>query len=46
MKLYFDKFEEEMNPTGITEPTTPEYEAEKNRKQAEDTGTAQTPEGL
>ena len=46
MKLYFDKFEEEMNPTGITEPTTPEYEAEKDRKQAEDTGTAQTPEGL
>jgi len=46
MKLYFDKFEEEMNPTGITEPTTPEYEAEKNRKQAEDTGEAQAPEGL
>jgi hypothetical protein len=46
MKLYFDKFEEEMNPTGIVEPTTPEYEAEKERKSAEDTGTAQTPEGL
>ena len=46
MKLYFDKFEEEMNPTGITEPTTPEYEAEKERKNAEDTGTAQAPEGL
>ena len=46
MKLYFDKFEEEMNPTGIVEPTTPEYEAEKERKNAEDTGTAQTPEGL
>jgi hypothetical protein len=46
MKLYFDKFEEEMTPSGITEPTTPEYEAEKDRKQAEDTGTAQTPEGL
>jgi len=46
MKLYFDKFEEEMNPTGITEPTTPEYEAEKNRKQAEDTGEATAPEGL
>ena len=46
MKLYFDKFEEEMNPTGITEPTTPEYEAEKDRKSAEDTGTAQAPEGL
>lgn len=46
MKLYFDKFEEEMNPSGITEPTTPEYEAEKDRKSAEDTGTAQAPEGL
>ena len=46
MKLYFDKFEEEMNPSGITEPTTPEYEAEKNRKQAEDTGEATAPEGL
>ena len=46
MKLYFDKFEEEMNPTGIVEPTTPEYEAEKERKSAEDTGTAQAPEGL
>ena len=46
MKLYFDKFEEEMNPIGITEPTTPEYEAEKNRKQAEDTGEATAPEGL
>ena len=46
MKLYFDKFEEEMNPTGITEPTTPEYEAEKNRKSAEDKGEATAPEGL
>ena len=46
MKLYFDKFEEEMSPSGITEPTTPEYEAEKNRKQAEDQGQAETPEGL
>jgi len=46
MKLYFDKFEEEMNPSGITEPTTPEYEAEKNRKQAEDAGEATAPEGL
>ena len=35
-----------MNPTGIVEPTTPEYEAEKDRKSAEDTGTAQAPEGL
>jgi hypothetical protein len=46
MKLYFDKFEEEMNPTGITEPTTPEYEAEKDRKQAEDQGQATSPEGI
>lgn len=46
MKLYFDKFEEEMNPSGITEPTTPEYEAEKNRKSAEDKGEATTPEGI
>lgn len=46
MKLYFDKFEEEMNPTGITEPTTPEYEAEKQRKDAEDKGEAQAPEGV
>jgi hypothetical protein len=46
MKLYFDKFEEEMNPTGVTEPTTPEYEAEKGRKEAEDQGTAQKPEGI
>jgi hypothetical protein len=40
LKLYFDKFEEEMSPMP-TEPTTPEYEAEKKRKEAEDTGTAQ-----
>jgi hypothetical protein len=46
MKLYFDKFEEEMTPSGIVEPTTPEYEAEKDRKKAEDTGTAEVPEGL
>ena len=46
MKLYFDKFEEEMNPSGITEPTTPEYEAEKGRKEAEDKGEATSPEGL
>jgi hypothetical protein len=46
MKLYFDKFEEEMNPSAIKEPTTPEYEAEKGRKQQEDQGQAQAPEGL
>ena len=42
LKLYFDKFEEEMNPT-VTEPTTPEYEEEKKRKSAEDTGSAESP---
>jgi hypothetical protein len=41
LKLYFDKFEEEMSPMPQAEPTTPEYEAEKKRKQDEDTGTAQ-----
>lgn len=39
LKLYFDKFEEEMSPTA-SEPTTPEYEKEKERKSAEDTGEA------
>jgi hypothetical protein len=42
LKLYFDKFEEEMNPT-VSEPTTPEYEEEKKRKSAEDTGSAESP---
>jgi hypothetical protein len=42
LKLYFDKFEEEMNPT-VTEPTTPEYEEEKNRKTQEDTGGGESP---
>jgi hypothetical protein len=41
LKLYFDKFEEEMSPMPQAEPTTPEYEAEKKRKSDEDTGTAQ-----
>jgi len=41
LKLYFDKFEEEMSPMPQAEPTTPEYEAEKKRKEDEDTGTAQ-----
>ncbi len=39
LKLYFDKFEEEMSPTAA-EPTTPEYEKEKERKSAEDQGEA------
>jgi len=42
LKLYFDKFEEEMNPT-VTEPTTPEYEEEKNRKSQEDQGGGENP---
>ena len=42
LKLYFDKFEEEMNPT-VTEPTTPEYEQEKQRKTQEDTGGGESP---
>jgi hypothetical protein len=42
LKLYFDKFEEEMNPT-TTEPTTPEYEEEKNRKAQEDQGGGESP---
>ena len=44
LKLYFDKFEEEMNPT-TTEPTTPEYEQEKNRKSEEDKGGGESPTG-
>ena len=42
LKLYFDKFEEEMNPT-VTEPTTPEYEEEKDRKSQEDQGGGESP---
>jgi len=42
LKLYFDKFEEEMTPT-VTEPTTPEYEQEKNRKSQEDQGGGESP---
>lgn len=41
LKLYFDKFEEEMLASPEAEPTTPEYEREVERKSAEDTGTAQ-----
>ncbi len=42
LKLYFDKFEEEMNPT-VNEPTTPEYEEEKDRKNQEDKGGGESP---
>jgi hypothetical protein len=41
LKLYFDKFEEEMLASPESEPTTPEYEKEKERKAAEDQGTAE-----
>jgi hypothetical protein len=41
LKLYFDKFEEEMLASPEAEPTTPEYEKEKQRKSDEDTGTAE-----
>lgn len=33
LKLYFDKFEDELQST-VPEPTTPEYEEEKNKKQS------------
>lgn len=36
MKLYFDKFEEEMVDMPKSEPTTPEYKAEKEKKEQED----------
>lgn len=36
LKLYFDKFEEEMLDMPKTEPTTPEYTAEKEKKEQED----------
>lgn len=36
LKLYFDKFEEEMLDMPNTEPTTPEYTAEKEKKEQED----------
>ena len=41
LKLYFDKFEEEMSATPPSEPTTPEYEKEKKRKADEDSGVAE-----
>ncbi len=36
LKLYFDKFEEEMSDIPETEPSTPEYDAEKEKKEQED----------
>jgi hypothetical protein len=36
LKLYFDKFEEEMVDMPKSEPTTPEYDAEKQKKDSED----------
>jgi len=33
LKLYFDKFEDELQST-VPEPTTPEYEEEKKKKEA------------
>ena len=33
LKLYFDKFEDELAPS-LEEPTTPEYEAEKRAEEA------------
>lgn len=36
LKLYFDKFEEEMLDMPKSEPTTPEYTAEKEKKEQED----------
>lgn len=42
LKLYFDKFEDELQKN-LQEPTTPEYEAEKQKKQ--DSLTAQSPAG-
>ena len=31
LKLYFDKFEDELGQGGLSEPTTPEYEEEKDK---------------
>ena len=36
LKLYFDKFEEEMSDMPDSEPSTPEYDAEKEKKEQED----------
>tara|TARA_Y100000310_G_scaffold170839_1_gene170991 strand:- start:373 stop:1299 length:927 start_codon:yes stop_codon:yes gene_type:complete len=43
LKLYFDKFEDELGAGGETEPTTPEYEEEKGKaKETEDAGGEET----
>lgn len=43
LKLYFDKFEDELQST-VPEPTTPEYEEEKKSKEASLGGEEVTPE--
>ena len=46
LKLYFDKFEDELGQGGLDEPTTPEYEEEKEKaKETEAAGGEDTPEG-
>lgn len=47
LKLYFDKFEDELQ-VSVPEPTTPEYEEEKSRKETELTAgmDTETPESL
>ena len=35
LKLYFDKFEDELPGKDLEEPTTPEYEQEKDKQQGE-----------
>ena len=35
LKLYFDKFEDELGQGGLDEPTTPEYEEEKDEQDAD-----------
>ena len=43
LKLYFDKFEDELGAGGETEPTTPEYEEEKGKaKDTEEAGGEET----
>ena len=41
LKLYFDKFEEEMGVKPETEPTTPEYEQQKKREEEQDSGSVE-----
>ena len=36
LKLYFDKFEEEMVDMPKSEPTSPQYDQEKAKKESED----------